>query len=986
MNRKSIIQPELFKRTGRLLAVSLLAACTASAGLLTGCRNTASDSPETTAGLTGQAPAGPSAVPGEHLTAGEDGSYRLISPDGNLWLTVTVGEEMGYSVSRLTSDADGEAVDWVRPSKLGVKIGRTVYYQNAEVTDVQLSEINRSFALMGNQSSVDDHCFEAVFTLRQGDYTYYLDARAYNNGVAFRYRLPGEDSSSRTLSEELTTYQLRTDLSKAWYGVNNQDYESVISSYSPTRASDDLITAPLTAVVKNDGGYIAIMEGALTDSYSGVNLKALGKCAYGTAFYTNPSSVKGDMVSGWRLINIADSLNDLVNNYNVYCVNEAPDEALFADIGWIEPGRSTWSWCVSHGAPTPEQMREYILAAAKLGYEYNIIDDGWPSWGNYKTALTALGEMGEALNVKQLLWGAITAGTSGYNKTPDEASVDRYMKLLEETHMYGAKVDFWWSEANVQTTALQKYILEEAAKRQFVIDFHGCNKNSGFNVTYPNELSREGVRGLENIGSSNTTNYQTYAEWLNAQLYTRFLCGHADWTPATYTVMEIASIICIDSPLMVVASDPADLLDCPAVEFVKSIPTVWDRTVVLSDSKLGSYSVYAKEKEGVWFVGGIASSVQRSAKVELSEFLDGEGDYYAEIWTEKNGEMICETQTVTKDGTVEIGNLNAGQGFVLRLSKLTLSQYGGEISGPIAVSAPAGAVVKYTVDGSDPRTSSTAAVCDGSIILTGSCRLKVAVTEGDGKDTLLSYQFNQIGLAYTFSPEVIYGNGSTEVILDLQGADAKIYYTLDGSVPTEASPEAGASLTLTESAELNYLVVSADGTDFAGRLTVNVRSDIVSITPDLPLTDEKPISASASWGNVHYDTSMATDNEMAERPIMLGGTNLEDGTVFERGISSNSTSVYRWNVPEGISRFVGVAGIDDCVYNNQTDRSKASARCVISFDGAVVYTSEVLRMGGYTLIDIEVPAGAAVIEIRFDDAGDGATCDNVSLGNPGWIK
>ena len=549
--------------------------------------------------------------------------------------------------------------------------------------------------------------------------------------------------------------------------------------------------------------------------------------------------------------------------------------------------------------------------------------------------------------------------------------------------MYGAKVDFWWSEANTNTTALQKYILEEAAKREFIIDFHGCNKNTGFNVTYPNELSREGVRGLENIGHANTTNYATYASWLNAQLYTRFLCGHADWTPATYNAMEIASLILIDSPLMVVAADPADILASPAVEFIKSIPSVWDKTVVLSDSEIGRYSVYAKKKDNSWFVGGIASTTVRGASVDLSEFLP-EGSYTAEIWKDTTKGMEYEKLTVTNADKIDIGLLASGRGYAIRISQLTLSSYGGKI-GTVTVGAPEGAVVKYTTDSSDPLSSATAkAVSDNKITLTESCRLTVAITEGTGKGTKLSYQFNEIDPVHSFKYSTKHEPNQTFVDITVdEGAD--VYYTTDGSAPTENSAKVTGQIKITEACTFRYIIVSANE-KLEGKIDIKVVKPITAPYSDLPLTNANPLSAVTDWGGIHYDTSMSTDNGMAARKISLGGSSLSDGTVFDRGISSNANATYEYAIPEGYTRFVAVAGIDDCVYNNTAESNKASARIIISFDGVTVLTTEVFRRGEYVFIDVEIPEGATRMTIKFDGTSDGITCDNVSLAAPGWVK
>lgn len=980
----------MMKRTkliALLLAGGILAGCSSEASSNTTKSSDANPDATTSVTVTPSTtvPENPDKDPVGAITPGEakdhlvqnGTTYTLYSPNGTLALEIETAGQMSYSVYRVL---DGESTQWVKKSTLGVKTSQATYYKDATVASATATEVEVSYPLYGNQRTADGHCMEAVLNLTQGDYNYSLEIRAYNNGVAFRYNLPRVTNVSRI--EELTTYALRTDIQNCWYGVNNQDYEPEIKSYSPTRSSNDVICAPLTAELKSNRGFISIMEGAQNESYPGVNLKAEGSCTYSTCFYTNPTLSTGDLLSGWRLINIADNLNDLVNNYNIYTVNEAADQTLFADTSWIEAGRSAWSWCTDHSAPTYEMMQDYTIAAALLGYEYNIIDDGWPGWESYKAKLTDLGIMGEDLNVKQLLWGAITHGTDGSNKIPSKPTVDTFFKLLEDTHIYGGKIDFWWSEANTNTTGLQKYILEEAAKRQMIIDFHGCNKNSGLNITYPNELSREGVRGLENIGLSNTTNYATYATWLNAQLYTRFLCGHADWTPGTYNAMEIASLILIDSPLMVVASNPADILKSPAVEFIKSIPTTWDQTKVLSSSKIGKYSVYAKENNGTWFVGGISSGSMSKATVDLAEFLP-DGTYTAEIWVDGTNGMEKTVVTVNNGETINIGKLTAGKGFAIRLSKLSLSQYGGAI-GTIAVDAPNGATVKYTTDGTNPMTSTTAKTAGATITLTEACRLQIAITDGEGKGTLLSYQFNKVSPIHTFSPAQVHEDGKTTVTLNIDEGGT-VYYTLDGSKPTTSSTVANGPITVTKGCTLRYLLVAGSDTK-EGSLEIKVLTKLKAPASDLALTDADPITASIGWGSAHYDTSMSPDNGMGKRPISLGGSTIDNGTQFDRGISANSTSTFRYDVPTGYTRFVGVVGIDDCVFNNATDRTKASATLKLAFDGKVVYESTVFRMGEYVYFDVEIPEGASVMTITFTDGGDGATCDNVSLAMPGWVK
>lgn len=955
--------------------------------LLTGCGGSPeatlpADSSFTTLGGD-PAPTDPAAS-GE-LVLATDGCYRVLSPEGGLRFNLLVSDTGALSYN-LT---DSAGTVWIADSALGCTIDSTKFFTSDPIVDVGFKAEQTSYPLIGNFSSADDRYTDVTFTLERGSYRYALELRLFEDGAAFRYNLPKSGSRDRRVRLDSTTFVLREDVTRCWYGVENQDYEPVIESHSPDRASKDRIMPPLTAEVKG-GGYIALMESDASSSYGGTGLIALGKGSYRSDFFTTPEPIGGDILTAWKLVNIAPDLNSLVANNNVYSLCAAADPELYGEDSWIVPGRSTWSWGVSHSAPSLEQMLAYTEAAAKLGFEYNIVDDGWPAWSDWQSSLEEIGAYGDDVGVRELLWGAITAGTSGKNRIDSEAAIDRYLGLLEDCHFDGAKVDFWWSEANFNTTRLQKYILEQSARRQMIIDFHGCNKNTGLNRTYPNELSREGIRGLENIGLSANVDNVTYAKWLTAQLFTRYLCGHADWTPGCETAMQIASIICIDSPLMVLAADPEAILESDAVEFIKSIPTAWDRTVVLPGSEIGKYAAYAKESKGVWFVGGISAGRKTSVSLELSDFLPSDvGVYLAEIITGGKNLKITR-RTVSAGESISIGNLSAGEGYAIRLSKLELSQNGGAIGEPIELTlVDPSARVRYTTDGSDPLTSATAADWTGPLTLTENCRLTVAIIEGDGRGSVVSYSFCDYHPA-SIDHQESYGDGRTTVTL-LPSEGETLYYTVDQSEPTTASTVYTAPFTLSESAKVRVLIVDGKGrerqTSFAVRVTARIRYTM----PDLLLTSSDALSASGpasnmGWGIPRFNEANFNDTPSApSHKISLGGQSSESGTLFESGLSCNAVATFRYAVPERVRRFVAVVGIDDCTFDNPSG-GDASASCRIAFDGATVYSSEVFRRGEYVLIDIEVPENAGEITITFADGGNGITCDNVSMGDPGWIR
>lgn len=863
---------------------------------------------------------------GEMMEEIENG-FRIYAPSHELYLDlITEGDQMTYSVS------DMDRV-WLRESQMGVTLSGTKYFAGDPVIDWSTATVTVDYDLLGNQSSVNETFNDVTLVLDKGGYQYQLQLRIFDNGIAFRYVLP-ENGSTRTVSSDNTTFVLPEDTATCWYGANDPSYEPEVSAHGLV-ASGDNITPPMTVELSHNAGYMAVLEGSTTETYPGFCLQNKGAGTFATSFNGGISSQTGEMVSGWKMVNFASDLNDLINNYNIYAVADAPDEELYGDTSWITVGHCTWSWGSENnqGAVNEANMARYIRAAGLLGFEYNIIDDGWPAWEGYETHLTELGLYGESMGIKQILWSAATAGTKGANKIENVEDADAFLDLLESTHMSGSKVDFWWPETNKDTIFLQKYILTEAAKRNMVIDFHGCAKNTGWNITYPNELTREGVRGTEFLGPIDTMDEDKagrYARYLTTQLYTRFLGGHADFTPGCTTGMELGSLVCVDSPLMVISTSPEKILSNPAVEFIKSMPTVWDETRVLSGSKIGSSAVYAKRNDQTWFVGGVYSEATENVTVDLSEFLTEEdGTFLCDIWDDDGtGSKVHTTKTVTASDVLTLNNKGEAEGFAIRLTKLELSSYGGQTGKIITYNTvDPRATVKYTTDGTDPMTSLTAITADGTIEVNEACTLRVAIAEGEGAGTEFSGRFSVV-----------------------------TYYT-----------------------GLGY-DIAGDGDTFTGTEKLQDYQ-----LPTLSLTDVEPVSAEgpnskADWGTPQYNESKYTGSSLK---IEFGGTTVGDGYSFDTGIACNAAATFVYDVPAGYDRFTAVAGIEDGVYTS-SEWASASGVVSIQFDGETAYTSPILSAGHYTIIDLEIPEGAQQMTILFTDGGNGNTADNLALGGAGW--
>jgi alpha-glucosidase len=231
-------------------------------------------------------------------------------------------------------------------------------------------------------------------------------------------------------------------------------------------------------------------------------------------------------------------------------------------------------------------------------------------------------------------------------------------------------VDFLDHEAK-EVIDLYQAILKDAAEYKLLINFHGANKPAGEARTWPNELTREGIYGLEHRRG------ESWAPFNTTFPFVRMLAGHADYTPVVFGerrretswAHQIASAAILTSPLLVYGGNPASLLSNPAVDVIKSIPSVWDETIVLPQSAIGELALYARRSGDTWFVAAMNGSEPKTVKVDTS-FLR-QGAYRAVIARDTMANPAAvemESREVRRGETIDL-SMRGGGGFVVRLRR-----------------------------------------------------------------------------------------------------------------------------------------------------------------------------------------------------------------------------------------------------------------------------------------------------------------------------
>jgi alpha-glucosidase len=155
------------------------------------------------------------------------------------------------------------------------------------------------------------------------------------------------------------------------------------------------------------------------------------------------------------------------------------------------------------------------------------------------------------------------------------------------------------------------------------------------------------------------------------------LAGLVDYTPMNFNptwmadttwAHQVANAVILQSPLLVYVAHPANILANPTGDVVKSIPSVWDETVVLPISEVGEVAAFARRKGDTWFLAVANGPVARVVRVDLS-FL-GTGSYLGTLIrdTGEASAVKIEHSTMERGDPLYI-DLRSGGGFVGRFAR-----------------------------------------------------------------------------------------------------------------------------------------------------------------------------------------------------------------------------------------------------------------------------------------------------------------------------
>ncbi len=585
------------------------------------------------------------------LTAFAQKTYQVASPDGNLKVTVKVADAVTYDVA-----LNGETV--LENGTLAMTVGDVQLGVKPRVTGKSVKSVNETITpvIPFKFSSIANNYNQLTLKFK-GNYS--VEFRAFNDGVAYRFvtALKGEvevmdELFQVELPENYTMHVQQSDRTKT-------AYEEFYHHLTPEKWNENANKYTLLPVMIETPKYkVLISESDLTDYPCMMLNGKAGADMMTSVFPHDPiefgpdgdrslklvkeadyiAKTQGARNFPWRYFVVATEDGQIIEN--TMTARLAPKSEI-ADPSWIKTGVTTWEWWngnIPYGPEidfeagcNTETYKYYIDFASKFGIEYVLLDEGWgkstrdPYTPNDKLDLKELIAYGKEKGVDVIVW---------LSWLTVENNFDLFEKYAE-WGIKGVKIDFM-DRSDQWMVDFYERVAKKAAEHKLIVDFHGSFKPAGLEYKYPNVLSYEGVRGMEQNQNCKPENSIWHPFMRNA-------VGPMDYTPgamlnyqhntlkagrpnagsAGTRAYQMALYVIFETGLQMMADNPTLYYREPdCAQFMADVPVETDETISL-DSKLGEYVIVAKRKGDVWYIGGMTQNDEAERVFELTlDFLE----------------------------------------------------------------------------------------------------------------------------------------------------------------------------------------------------------------------------------------------------------------------------------------------------------------------------------------------------------------------------
>lgn len=612
-------------------------------------------------------------------------TYTVVSPDKNLQLTIAQTAEGGY-VYGFT--AGKSVLIEVSPLGFTVEGNAAVPSKGWTVVKAVKKKVNTVWKpVWGKRAVVPEKYNELTLKLRSGADCLDIVARAYNEGVAFKYVVPEVNGVTKTVLAEQTSYRFAGDYT-AWY------YNGERHNLGPEKLTDaNGERLPVMTIKAGETTYLAIHEACLDEGEPLKLSSVKGSPVFSVT--SKPKTLHAGYQSAWRAILYGHTPGDLVDSHLLELLNPAPEAGM--DFSWVKPGVCLWDWRIDGAVwegfkytmsyPSWIKMVDF---AAENGFQHLVLDANWYGPEFEQTSDPVKGD--KAKEVQNLIKYGKEKGVGiwlylndvGGKNYPIEQTLEQYGKWGAT----GVKYGFMNGNPDEKNQATKK-ITRLCAQNKLLVNFHDYPVHPyGQMRTWPNAITREFCKAqldgrqifqpITFVTSVFINNVAGPIDMNNGMFDLRqgrtTRVDNSQAVPST-VVSEAARTLIIFSGATIIPDIPEYYQKYPALlRFLAAQKMPWKESKTLA-GEIGAYVVTMRQsQDDMYLVGAATNEEARTLQVPLS-FLP-KGSFTAEI-VEDGPNAHYQTNRETSDvSTKTVSNkdvltlkLAPGGGATVRISR-----------------------------------------------------------------------------------------------------------------------------------------------------------------------------------------------------------------------------------------------------------------------------------------------------------------------------
>ena len=662
----------------------------------------------------------------------EDTFFKVLSPNGNIQVNVFTlpNGQAAYTVLYLNSvviDTSTLGFEFTDAPELrdGLEVIKARNRSFSETWEMPWGE-QRFVKNTYNEMLV------TLKETKKPDRTFDLIFRVYDDGLGFRFHFPKQKGMDKVfLLEENTHFNLTGNHTSWWTpgdwdiyehltnktsfskidALSKRNHPNLAQTYIPVNA----VNTPVTMKTQ-EGLYLSFHEAALIN-YSGITLQidaenlSMRSNLVGSENHKHKVEHQVPFSTPWRTIQIAERPGDLIESRLIVNLNE-PNK--LGDVSWIKPtkyvgiwwemhlGKSTWDYAATqdmstyigakphgrHGATT-ENTKRYIDFAANNNIGAVLVEGwntGWENWigTDAREGIFDFVTPYPDYDVEEVVLYANERGVRMIMHHETSSAVSTYEQQLDTAYAFMSHFDFGMVKTGYVGTIIPKgeyhhgqwmvnhfmRVLQTAAKHRVAVNSHEPIMATGLRRTYPNDVTREGLRGQEfNAWATDGGNPPHH---LPTVAFTRMLAGPIDYTPGIFNIklkpyrndnqvnttlaQQLALYVVIYSPMQMAADLPEYYEGHPAFQFIRDVGVDWEQTKVLN-GEIGEYITIARQERKTlsWFLGSITNEQPRELIIKTN-FLKPNKRYTATIYSDGDNAHWDKNPTSYKITTIEVDN------------------------------------------------------------------------------------------------------------------------------------------------------------------------------------------------------------------------------------------------------------------------------------------------------------------------------------------